>query len=63
MATILKEQSSSFVVAKETPKEDLGAGDSFCIAPHLDHGAVRLESGVLSDSFNPLLEDFLGEGA
>lgn len=51
------------MVAKETPKEDLGAGDSFCIAPHLDHGAVRLESGVLSDSFNPLLEDFLGEGA
>ncbi len=120
MATVMDAQSSPFVVAKETHKEDLGggisrqilgygpeimivrvwfekgavgdvhshrhsqasyvesgkfevfidgekrvleAGDSFCIKPHLDHGAVCLEAGVLLDTFSPLREDFLGEGS
>ncbi|MEM7667110.1 MAG: cupin domain-containing protein [Pseudomonadota bacterium] len=120
MAAIAEEQSSPFVVAKDTPKENLGdgimrqilgygpeimvvrvwfdrgavgqvhahrhsqstyvesgkfevfidgekrvleAGDGFYIAPHLDHGAVCLEAGVLIDTFSPLREDFLSEGA
>lgn len=119
MATVVNAASPPFVVAKETPKEDLGdgitrqilgygpeimivrvwfeegaigqvhahrhsqstyvesgkfevfidgekrmleAGDSFYIAPHLDHGAVCLEAGVLIDTFSPAREDFLGRG-
>lgn len=118
MAAIARAQSAPFMVAKETPKEDLGngisrqilgygpeimlvrvwfekgaigtvhahphsqstfiesgkfevfidgetrvleEGDSFFIAPRLDHGAVCLEEGVLIDTFSPCREDFLGE--
>ncbi len=118
MATLVEAQSPPFVMAKDTPKEDLGggitrqilgygpeimivrvwfekgavgqvhahrhsqssyvesgkfevfidgtkrvleAGDCFYIAPHLDHGAVCLEAGVLIDTFSPLREDFFGE--
>ncbi|MEP3421647.1 MAG: cupin domain-containing protein [Erythrobacter sp.] len=119
MATLMSAASPTFVIAKDTPKEDLGggisrqilgygpeimvvrvwfdkgsvgdvhshphsqstyvesgkfeafvdgekrvlsAGDSFYIAPNLDHGAECLEAGVLLDTFSPVREDFLGEG-
>lgn len=53
-------ESGSFEVFIDGEKRVLGAGDSFYIAPHLDHGAVCLEAGVLIDTFSPLREDFLG---
>nr|WP_298930191.1 cupin domain-containing protein [uncultured Erythrobacter sp.] len=56
-------ESGQFEVFIDGEKKVLGAGDSFYIAPHLDHGAVCLEAGVLIDTFSPLREDFLGEGA
>lgn len=56
-------ESGRFEVFIDGEKRVLGAGDSFYIAPHLDHGAVCLEPGVLIDTFSPLREDFLGEGA
>ena len=41
----------------------LKAGDSFYMPPHIDHGAVCLEAGVLLDVFSPARADFLtGEG-
>lgn len=40
----------------------LRAGDSFYVAPFLDHGAVCLEAGVLLDTFSPARKDFLIEG-
>lgn len=52
-------ESGSFEVFIDGEKQILGAGDSFYIAPHLDHGAVCLEAGVLIDTFSPLREDFL----
>ncbi len=55
-------ESGSFEVFVDGEKKVLGAGDSFYIAPHLDHGAVCLEEGVLIDTFSPAREDFLGEG-
>ena len=55
-------ESGKFEVFVDGEKKVLGAGDSFYIAPHLDHGAVCLEPGVLIDTFSPAREDFLGEG-
>lgn len=56
-------ESGSFEVFIDGEKKVLGAGDSFYVAPHLDHGAVCLEPGVLIDTFSPAREDFLGLGA
>ncbi len=56
-------ESGQFEVYIDGEKRVLGAGDSFYIAPHLDHGAVCLEPGVLIDTFSPAREDFLGESA
>lgn len=55
-------ESGKFEVFVDGEKRVLGAGDSFYIAPHQDHGAVCLEPGVLLDTFSPAREDFLGEG-
>lgn len=55
-------ESGKFEVFVDGEKKVLEAGDSFYIAPHLDHGAVCLEPGVLIDTFSPAREDFLGEG-
>jgi len=54
-------ESGKFEVFVDGEKRILGAGDSFYIAPHKDHGAVCLEPGVLLDTFSPAREDFLGE--
>ena len=54
-------ESGKFEVFVDGEKRVLEAGDGFYIAPHLDHGAVCLEAGVLIDTFSPLREDFLGE--
>jgi quercetin dioxygenase-like cupin family protein len=53
-------ESGKFEVFVDGEKRVLSAGDSFYIAPHLDHGAVCLEPGVLIDTFSPAREDFLG---
>lgn len=54
-------ESGQFEVFVDGETQILRAGDSFYIAPHLDHGAVCLEEGVLIDTFSPLREDFLSE--
>lgn len=40
----------------------LGAGDSFFVAPEVEHGVVAMEAGVLVDVFAPAREDFLERG-
>ncbi len=55
-------ESGSFEVLVDGERRVLKAGDCFYIAPHLDHGAVCLEPGVLIDTFSPAREDFLGQG-
>lgn len=35
------------------------AGDSYYIPPHVMHGAICVESGILLDVFSPVREDFL----
>lgn len=56
-------ESGKFKVFIDGQETVLGAGDGFYVAPHLDHGAVCLEPGVLIDTFSPAREDFLGDGA
>lgn len=56
-------ESGRFEVFIDGQKTVLGAGDGFYVAPHLDHGAVCLEPGVLIDTFSPAREDFLEQGA
>lgn len=34
------------------------AGDSYFIPPHIVHGAICVEAGVLIDTFSPMREDF-----
>lgn len=34
-------------------------GDSFYIPPHILHGAICLEDGILIDVFSPIREDFM----
>ncbi|MEP0390616.1 MAG: cupin domain-containing protein [Erythrobacter sp.] len=55
-------ESGKFEVLIDGSKQVLEAGDSSYIAPHLDHGTICLEAGVLIDTFSPMREDFLGEG-
>lgn len=53
--------SGEFEVFINGEKKRLGAGDSFYIAPNVDHGAVCLAPGVLIDVFSPMREDFFDE--
>lgn len=53
-------ESGKFEVFIDGNNKVLEAGDSFYVAPGLDHGAVCLEPGVLIDTFSPAREDFLG---
>ncbi|WGL16170.1 cupin domain-containing protein [Microbulbifer bruguierae] len=54
-------ESGEFEVQVDGRKKLLKAGDSFYIAPHLEHGAVCRKAGVLLDTFSPCREDFLGK--
>ena len=40
-------------------KRTIKTGDSFFVAPDLEHGVVALEPGMLVDVFAPAREDFL----
>ncbi|MEL7186985.1 MAG: cupin domain-containing protein [Pseudomonadota bacterium] len=55
-------ESGEFDVFVDGERKRLGPGDSFCVQPNLDHGAVCRKPGVLLDVFNPAREDFLEEG-
>lgn len=44
-------------IGKET--RILKGGDSFYIPPHVMHGAVCMEAGILIDVFSPIREDFM----
>jgi quercetin dioxygenase-like cupin family protein len=52
-------ESGEFDVYINGEEKRLGPGDSFYIAPNLDHGAVCRKAGVLIDVFSPIRSDFL----
>lgn len=51
-------ESGVFDVQVGGEVKKLRAGDCFFIPPHVDHGAVCSEAGVLLDVFSPTREDF-----
>ena len=51
--------NGSFEVAIGDEKKVLKEGDGFYIPPHVEHGAVCLEAGILIDVFSPIREDFM----
>jgi quercetin dioxygenase-like cupin family protein len=53
-------ESGVFEVEIDGEKRELSAGDAFYIPPHLLHGAICKEAGVLIDVFSPMREDFVG---
>lgn len=56
-------ESGRFKVHIDGEDRELGPGDCFYVAPHLDHGSVCLESGVMIDTFSPARADFLSAGS
>jgi len=51
--------SGKFEVTVGDKTEILNEGDGFYIPPHIEHGALCLEEGILIDVFSPVREDFL----
>lgn len=52
-------ESGVFEITIDGEKKVLKAGDAYYIPPHVVHGAVCLEAGVLIDVFSPYREDFV----
>lgn len=51
--------SGKFEVSIGKEKQILNSGDGFYVPPHIEHGAICLEAGILIDVFSPVREDFL----
>ncbi len=52
-------ESGMFEITIDGEKRVLKAGDAYYIPPHVVHGALCLEPGVLIDVFSPHREDFI----
>ena len=52
-------ESGIFELTIGDKKQILKAGDGYYVPPHMLHGAVCLEAGVLIDSFSPYRADFM----
>ena len=52
-------ESGVFEITIDGEKRVLKAGDAYYIPPHVVHGALCLEPGVLIDVFSPRREDFI----
>lgn len=48
-----------FILETEGGREEIGAGDTYYVAPNVAHGVVALEDGIIIDVFTPQREDFL----
>ena len=55
--TYVVEGKFELTVGEET--KILKAGDGFYIPPHVMHGALCLDDGMLIDVFSPIREDFM----
>jgi quercetin dioxygenase-like cupin family protein len=51
-------ESGVFDVTINGETKRQSAGDSYYIPPHVMHGAICIEAGVLLDMFSPIREDF-----
>lgn len=51
--------AGKFEVTINNETKLLQKGDSFYVAPNIEHGVVCLEEGLLIDVFSPMREDFI----
>ena len=51
-------ESGVFDVTIDGVTKRQSAGDCFFVPPHVMHGAICIEDGVLLDMFSPIREDF-----
>ncbi|NII25209.1 cupin domain-containing protein [Pseudoflavitalea sp. X16] len=51
--------SGVFEMTIGTEKKIIRKGDGYYVPPHVMHGCVCIEPGMLIDAFSPLREDFL----
>jgi len=49
----------SFELTIDGEKKILKQGDGYFVPPHVIHGCVCLEAGMLIDAFSPMREDFI----
>lgn len=52
-------ESGVFEMTIGSEKRRIGAGDGFYVPPHVVHGCICIEAGMLIDVFSPKREDFL----
>jgi quercetin dioxygenase-like cupin family protein len=52
-------ESGVFELTIGSEKKILKAGDGYYVPPHVVHGCICIEPGLLIDVFSPLREDFL----
>lgn len=52
-------ESGVFECTINDEKKVLNEGDGFYVPPHVMHGCVCIEAGMLIDVFSPMREDFL----
>ena len=53
--------SGAFEITIGDKKKIIREGDGYYVPPHVMHGCVCLEPGMLIDVFSPLREDFLNK--
>ncbi len=56
--TYVESGKYELTIGKES--KTVKGGDAFYIPPHVLHGAICVEAGVLIDVFSPIREDFMG---
>lgn len=54
-------ESGEFEMTIGDEKKIIRKGDGYYVPPHVIHGCVCLEAGLLVDVFSPLREDFLAK--
>ncbi len=52
--------SGAFELTIGDETKTVRGGDGFYIPPHVMHGAICTEAGILIDVFSPIREDFMG---
>ena len=53
-------ESGVFEMTIGAETKTIRKGDGYYVPPHVFHGCVCVEPGMLIDAFSPLREDFLG---
>jgi quercetin dioxygenase-like cupin family protein len=56
-------ESGVFEMTIGNETRTIKSGDGFYVPPHVEHGLLCLEAGILIDVFNPMREDFLNKNS